>query len=180
MLEKRDVLRLISSSAGTRSAGTTGLALLALCGLAGQSRGQEYCVACTEPSGIYRCVIEDARPGGKQPLQTLCVTAMAKEGGHAACSVKGGTVFDCNGPVKRVSWSAYNDPGVKAGVQAPTKPQASQPATDPSQPPTTVEEMAKRANQKTTEQIKKANEDMGAATRQTWRCIASFFTRCGE
>ena len=34
------------------------------------------------------------------------------------------------------------------------------PANDPNQPPRTVEEMAKRANQKTAEQIKKANEDM--------------------
>ena len=50
--------------------------------------------------------------------------------------------------------------------------------------------MAKRANEKTAEQFKKANEDIkdrpnarpevGDATKKTWRCIASLFTRCTE
>ncbi|NKB16113.1 MAG: hypothetical protein HC774_03150 [Sphingomonadales bacterium] len=51
--------------------------------------------------------------------------------------------------------------------------------------------MAKRANQKTAEQLKKTNEDMkdqvesfgdkvGDTTKKTWRCISSLFTRCNE
>lgn len=174
-------------SVGTRG---IGLVLLALCGLAVSAQAQEYCVSCTGPTGIYRCIIEGAKPGGKQPLQTLCVTAMAKEGQHASCALKGGTVFDCNGPVKRVPWAAYNDPVPKGSVTEAPKPQTSQPsapAGDPNQPPSTIEEMAKRANQKTAEQIKKANEDMkdqvesfGDNTKKTWRCISSLFTRCTE
>ena len=94
-----------------------GLALGALCACsADRLVAQEYCVACTEPPGLYRCIIEGARPGGSQPLQMLCITAMAKEGHHATCGVKGGTVFDCNGPVKRVPWAAYNDPGPRTGA----------------------------------------------------------------
>src|SRR5215470_11276161 len=69
--------------------------LLALA--AGSAEGQEFCVACSDPPGIYRCVIDGAQPRGGQSLQMLCVTAMAKEGGHATCSVKRGTVFDCGG-----------------------------------------------------------------------------------
>ncbi len=167
-----------------------GLALFTLCGLVARAEAQEYCVACTGPTAIYRCVIVGAKPGGNQPLQTLCVTAMAKEGSHAACSVKGGTVFDCTGPVRRVPWAAYNEPGPKANVPEALPPQAAQPpapANDPNQPPRTVEEMAKRANQKTAEQIKKANEDVetfnekvGDNTKKTWRCITSLFTRCTE
>ena len=148
-------------------------------------------MACTEPAALYRCVIDGARPGGKQPLQMLCATAMAKEGGHAACSVKGGTVFDCKGPVKRVSWAAYNESAVKGSAQEPPKQSVQTPPADPSQPPRTVEEMARRANQNTAEQLKKADEDMkesagsfgqkvGDATKKTWRCIASLFTRCTE
>lgn len=176
-------------------AGGAGLALLALWACIAQADAQEYCVACTGPTAVYRCTIDGARPGGSQPLQTLCVTAMAKEGQHAACNVKGGTVFDCNGPVKRVSWAAYNEQPSKAtGPEKAKPPQASQrlpPVDDPSQPPRTVEEMAKRANQKTAEQIKKANEDMkdnaesfgdkvGDGTKKTWRCITSLFTRCTD
>jgi len=163
-----------------------------LCALVAQAEAQEYCVACTGPSAMYRCIIEGARPGGSQPLQKLCTIAMAKEGPHAACSLKGGTVFDCTGPVKRVSWAAYNEPAAKGTVQETSKPLvAPAPANDPDQPPRTVEEMAKRANQKTAEQLKKNNEDVkekvetfgdkvGDTTKKTWRCIASLFTRCTE
>jgi len=171
-----------------------GLAFFVLCALMARAEAQEYCVACTGPSALYRCIIDGARPGGSQPLQTLCTTAMTKEGHHAACNVKGGTVFDCTGPVKRVPWAAYNEPGPKgAAKEAPKLPAAETPAPadDPNQPPRTVEEMAKRANQKTAEQIKKANEDMkdqaetfgdkvGDSTKKTWRCISSLFTRCTE
>ena len=65
-------------------------------------------MACTEPPGVYRCVVEGAQPGGRYSLRMLCAVAMTKEGGHGACSVKGGTVFDCDGAVKRVPWAAYN------------------------------------------------------------------------
>ncbi len=166
-----------------------GLAIVALCALIARAEAQEYCVACTGPTGMYRCIIEGARPGGSQPLQMLCVTAMAKEGQHAACSVKGGTVFDCTGPVKRVPWANYNAPAPKGTAQEALQPkaQAPPPATDPNQPPRTVEEMAKRANQQTAEQIKKTNDDVkgkveafGDTTKKTWHCIASLFTRCNE
>ena len=169
-----------------------GLAIFVLCALTARAEAQEYCVACTGPSAMYRCIIEGARPGGSQPLQMLCATAMAKEGRHAACNVKGGTVFDCTGPVKRVPWAAYNEPGGKgAAKEVPKLPAAEAPADDPSQPPRTVEEMARRANQKTAEQIKKTNEDMKDqaesfgdkvedTTKKTWRCISSLFTRCTE
>ena len=139
---------------------------------------QEYCVACTEPPAVYRCVIEGARPGGSQPLQMLCITAMVKEGQHGTCGVKGGTVFDCNGPVKRVPWAAFNDPRPE---QEPAKTPPSQSAAkDRNQPPDTVEEMARRANENTAQQAKDLGQTVGDTTKKTWRCIASLFTRCGE
>src|SRR5215470_19687770 len=84
-----------------------GLLVFALASAAG---AQEFCVACSEPSALYRCVIDGAQPQGGQPLQMLGVTAMAKAGGHGTCTVKRGTVFDCDGPVKRVPWAASNAP----------------------------------------------------------------------
>ena len=141
---------------------------------------QEYCVSCTDPPALYRCIIDGARPGGSQPLQMLCITAMAKEGQHGTCGVKGGTVFDCNGQVKRVPWAANSEPG-QGPVQEPAKaPPASAATKDPGQPPATVEEMAKQANQKTAEQAKALGQSVGDATKKTWNCIASLFTRCGE
>jgi hypothetical protein len=39
-------------------------------------------------------------------------------------------------------------------------------------------ELAKRANEKTAEQMRKAGENMKDATKKTWDCMLSFFTRC--
>lgn len=159
----------------------------AFCASIGRAEAQEYCIACTQPNAVYRCIIDGARPGGSQPLQMLCVTAMLKEGRHSSCSPKSGTVFDCNGPVKRVSWAAHN-----ASTVPPPKPEMpKQPAKAPDQPPRTIEEMAKRANEKTAEDLKKADEtlkdqantvgqNLGEATKKTWQCVTTLFTRCGE
>ena len=76
----------------------TGIAAAVAVGaLAGGAAAQEYCVSCSEPNAVYRCVIEGARPGGAQSLQVLCVTTMAKEGGHATCAVKRGTCSTATG-----------------------------------------------------------------------------------
>jgi hypothetical protein len=151
----------------------------------GMALAQEYCISCTQPNAIYRCIIEDARPGG-QSLTRLCLTAMTRDGGHASCSVKGGTVFDCNGPVKRVPWAAQ-EPG-RVAEPAASEPQASEAAKGKAPPqgePKTMVDLAKRAN----ENMQKANEDMkeqaqsagqaiGKATKKTWECMFSLFFRC--
>lgn len=161
--------------------GTTAAALVA------RAEAQEFCVSCTGPNALYRCVIEGAKPGGAQPLQVLCVTTIAKDGGHAACSVRGGTVFDCNGQVKRLSWAAINEASRQAPQESAAQP-APQPQTKPAEqgPPQTVLDMAKRANEQSGEQWKKAGETVkeqtksfGDATKKTWDCVASFFTKCG-
>ena len=160
-----------------------GLGLLTASAI-GPAAAQEYCVACSEPAGLYRRVIDGAQPRGGQSLQMLCVTAMAKEGRHATCSVKRGTVFECDGAMKRIPWAA-----LETGPQAETpQPVVAQPphkpapaaAPNPAQdaPPQTMVDLAKQANEKTTEQVKKAGESVKQATKKTWDCVFSFFTRC--
>ena len=151
----------------------------------GGALAQEYCVACTQPNAVYRCVIEDARPGG-QSLTRLCLTALTKDGGHANCSVKGGTVFDCNGPVKRVPWTAQETGRVaEPAGQEPASQAAPGAKSAPKGEPKTVVDLAKRAN----ENMQKANEDvkdqaqsagdaLGKATKKTWECMWSLFSRC--
>jgi hypothetical protein len=157
------------------------------CVYAGAAAAQEFCVVCTEPDALYRCVIEGARPGGGQSLQLLCVTSLAKSGGHATCAVKGGTVFECNAPIKRVPWVASDRPPQSGATQAPATPLAAPaPVTaTPEEPPKTMVELAKRANEQTSEQMKKAGEQVkstgqaiGEVTKKTWDCMISFFTRC--
>jgi hypothetical protein len=151
----------------------------------GEALAQEYCVACTQPNAVYRCVIEDARPGG-QSLTRLCMTALTKDGGHANCSVKGGTVFDCNGPIKRVPWTAQETGRVaEPAAQEPANQGAAGAKSAPKGEPKTVVDLAKRAN----ENMQKANEEMkdqaqsagqaiGKASKKTWECMWSLFFRC--
>jgi hypothetical protein len=168
------------------------LSAVVLAALAGRAEAQEYCVSCSEPNALYRCVIEGARPGGAQSLQLLCVTSMAKDGGHAACSVKRGTVFECDGPVKRVPWASLEAPAQAQETDpAAAKPDASATKTepDPDEPPKTVADMAKRANEQTAEQMKKAGENVkqgvkttgeaiGTATKKAWDCLFFLFKQC--
>lgn len=177
--------------------GTIGLVFAAgLCALGLPAAAQEYCVACTGPDAVYRCVVDGAQPGGRQPLQVLCVTTMAKQGGHESCSVSRGTVFDCKGPVKRIDWASLNAPAA-----TPAPPQASAPPPksalpasppppdakpDPQAEPKTLVDLAKQNNEKMKkanedfkESVKSANKKFGDAAKKTWDCMASFFTRCG-
>ncbi len=158
--------------------------------LVGPAGAQEFCVACSEPNAVYRCVIDGAKPGGGQSLQMLCVTTLAREGRHATCGVKRGTVFDCDGPVKRVPWVALNSAPPSDGAQAPPQPASGAPRPEPSAnpaptpapapegPPQTMVELAKRANEQTVQQMKKAGDTVKEATKKTWDCMVSLFTRC--
>jgi hypothetical protein len=158
---------------------------------AGQAAAQEYCVACSEPHGLYRCVIDGAQPRGGQSLQMLCVTAMAKDGKHATCSVKRATVFECDGAVKHVPWAALEigqQPEAALPPPIPPAPKpapAATPSPAPNAPPQTMVDLAKQANEKTAEQVQKAGqsvkqagETVKEATKKTWDCVFSFFTRC--
>jgi len=138
------------------------------------ARAQEYCVACSEPSAVYRCVIDNAQPGGAQPLQVLCIQALTKAGGHGQCALKRGTVFDCNGPVKRIPWTASAEE-----TPAPlATPKAGPPPTDPKEPPQTVKELADRANKQTVDDMKKANETFKDNAKKTFECVTSLFSKC--
>jgi hypothetical protein len=147
-----------------------------------------------EPPALYRCVVDGAQPGGTQPLQMLCVTTIAKEGGHASCSVTRRTVIECDGRVKHVAWTASDLSALQPRRDTPV--QSTPPPEDPatangSTPPKTLAEAAKQANEKTAEQFKKSGDTIkqatdsvvgtiGTATGKTWRCLTSLFTRCGE
>jgi hypothetical protein len=150
---------------------------------------QEYCVACTGPDAVYRCVIADPRPGTAPSLQVACTSALAKEGRHAACNVKRGvTVFDCDAPVKRISLGAAS-PEAAAGtapIDAKVAPPPPVPAVDPKAPPKTLLEAAQRAQdatgrtvEKSTETMRKAGDATASFFGQSLRCLGSLFTDCG-
>jgi hypothetical protein len=172
--------------------------VLAWLAVSAPSQAQEYCVGCSAPEATYRCVIVDARPGAAQSIQLSCLTALARDGGHAQCSIKRGvTVLDCDAPIKRVTvgpaGSLTSGPGSDATVPSVAPPGPSvlapvpPPVPDPKAPPTTVLEAAQRASKATSAQIQENNENLkaaGAATagffKKSLTCIGSFFTKCGN
>lgn len=158
---------------------------------------QEFCVACNGPDAVYRCVIDHAVPQGI-PLKMLCLGTLAKQGAHATCAVRGGTVFDCNGPIRRIDARAANQalaqppappatavqpgaasPPVAAGGQAlPAQPEQQPKAPPSNEPPKTVEELAKRVSKSSGESLGKAGSAISDSTAKAWGCLTSLFKSC--
>ena len=106
-------------------------------------------------------------------------------------SVKRATVFECDGAVKHVPWAALEIGQQPEAALPPPIPPAAKPAPAaapspaPNAPPQTMVDLAKQANEKTAEQVQKAGqsvkqagETVKEATKKTWDCVFSFFTRC--
>ncbi len=147
---------------------------------------QEYCVACSEPAAVYRCVIDGVNPGLGQPLTMVCLTRMAAEGGHASCAVRTGTVFECAGPIRRVRAAAVDpQPAGSTAQSGRAQPQNSRaadgaagpPPTEPGAPKT-VEEMAQRMAKSAPDDVSKAGNAISNAAKSSWRCLSSFFKAC--
>jgi len=64
-------------------------AILMICVFAPNAPAQEYCVTCTGPDALYRCIIGgDVAPAARNDRgQLLCIKELAKSGQHASCSV---------------------------------------------------------------------------------------------
>lgn len=184
----------------------TALPMLALCGLAAAASAEEYCVTCMEPDAKYRCVVE----GGASPAaetsqgQLLCITELARSGGHVSCSVGAATSGPCIGDVRTVMFpnpAEVAAPPLAAGPPTAASRDAEPPpapaAADASQtpqpqtkgPPQTVEQLAKETLQASGKGLKQAGEAVGNtaksagnavgnAVKKTWTCLSSLFGDC--
>ncbi|NJO22681.1 MAG: hypothetical protein HC868_06715 [Sphingomonadales bacterium] len=148
-----------------------GLPGLLLAASLGPVAAQEFCVACTGPAAVYRCVIGDARQAQGQPLQQFCTTTLTKNGGHAECGIRKGTVFDCDGPIKRIGTASSgpeksNQPS-KASVE-PEKPKQRENVAD------SVRDLSRG----TGKQMEKTGEAAKGAATGVWNCVTSLFKSC--
>jgi hypothetical protein len=164
---------------------------------------QEYCVSCSEPDALYRCIIEGARPASGTPLQMLCVTKMAELGRHGACSINRVTVLECNGRVVRVAMPAPPAPPAPAivapatpppppptaaiapappaplapAVVPPPEPPPPPPAEAPKSPDTLVG-VIKQAGKASKDTLQSTGRAIGDGAKKTWNCVTSLFSRC--
>ena len=186
MAEARDAVRAASAAIAV----TLTMAPLLLT----PASAQEYCVACTAPDAVYRCIIEQAVPTG-MPLKMLCISTLARDGAHGTCAIRNGTVFDCNGPVRRIAARAPDAPpkderAVTVPTAAPpqpappTGPAAQAPKGSPAETktagsdPQTVEALAKQMSKSSSDALGNAGEAIAGTTRKAWGCVASLFKAC--
>lgn len=174
---------------------------LGLLGGAPEAAAQEYCVSCSDPDAVYRCIIDGARPASGTPLQMFCVTKMAEMGKHGACSINRVTVLECNGRTVRVAMPAPPAPPPPAiaapappppprttiapappavptpAVAPPPAPAPAPPAEAPKSPDTLVG-VIKQAGKASKETLQSTGRAIGDGAKKTWNCVTSFFSRC--
>jgi hypothetical protein len=181
-----------------------GIGLLAVGLFALPVAAAETCVVCTTPPATYRCTIEGAERvaqfrGSDRVLQYVCITELAKLGGHASCSVGRKSADICTGELKvlqagdalAAAESAIGEPGPRPGLA-----QSAQPGPPADGPPRTLEELARKSVEQSADQlqsagktvkdtaktagqqIEKAGDAVGGAVKKTWTCLASLFTNC--
>lgn len=172
-----------SLNSGGRTNPVAAVVAFVLMAIGTPARAQEYCVGCTSPDVLYRCVIDGVRPGNAGSLPLLCITALAKNG-HATCAVKRDVgVIDCNGPVRHVSIPAAGDASAAVATEPPAAPKQAADQGDPK----TVEEMLRRAKDKndrawakTNSEIQTNNDQIGKFFKKSWSCVVSLFSHCSE
>ena len=174
-------------------------------GLATGGSAQEFCVTCASPEASYRCLIggQGSTASRSSRGQFLCITELAKAGGHASCSATRGQATPCPGETRTVMFTVGDPeasplettptaaPTAPVAPLAPGKDIAPVPLPPPSQPqppeptpqtteapeepkPNAVEKFAK----KTGEAVTETGEAVGSAMKKTWDCVASLFGDC--
>jgi hypothetical protein len=180
------------------------IAVPAIAFLAQPATAQETCVVCTTPAATYRCAIEGSERvaqyrGSTRVMQYLCITELAKLGGHASCSVGRGSGAACMGELKVLRADdalAAAEAVVRDGNPPPGPPQNEPGPPSGSGPPRTLEELARRTVEQSSDQfqnagktvkdtaktagqqIEKAGDTVGGAVKKTWSCLTSLFTNC--
>lgn len=136
---------------------------------------QEFCVACTGPTAVYRCVIGDAKQAQGQPLQQFCTTTLARQGGHADCGIRKGTVFDCDGPIKRIGAASPSPAASEKGSQ-PHAQKSAEP--EKPKPRETVADTVRDLSRDTGKQVEKTGEAAKSTAKGVWNCVTSLFKSC--
>ncbi len=172
-------------------------AILMICVFAPNASAQEYCVTCTGPDALYRCIIGgDVAPAARNARgQLLCIKELAKSGQHASCSVDRTSSGPCSGvPMTVMLPDGPNVPDeafappfetiqAPVGEEAQGRPSDQEPPPEnaiesaepaPEGPPKTVVDMAKGPGKN----LKKAGDAVGNAAKKTWTCLSSFFSDC--
>lgn len=156
----------------------------------------EYCVTCTGPPAMYRCVIENTEDGpGRDPTASLhCISQMARRGGHESCSASRGAPFPCPGFTAVVNEPRRGLPREavpsteEASVeqQQPHAPDSAESvAVDPAPPatkkvPRTMEELAGETVRSSQQGLKNAGDAIGGTAKKAGEQIGNAGSALGS
>lgn len=162
------------------------IACAALIGVQATAHARELCVVCAGPDVTYRCQIEGATPGRAETGdQVLCITTLAKDGGHASCSVRRAETGPCDGlpwviarPIEAEPEPEMPAPTVAGTAEPPIAAAPAEPApatTDaaPEKPaaPKTVEDLAQETAKTSGEGLKKAGDAVAGTAKAAGKKI---------
>lgn len=160
--------------------------VLAAATLPSAAAAAEVCVTCSGPPAIYRCTVDEASKvegyrHAKRVLQFVCITELAREGGHQNCRVRRAGPETCFGLERSVSLAGPLDAiAARAETEVVEEPadeqdqRVTEQSGKKSGPPKTVEELARR----TADASKKQLEKTGDAVKKGWGCLTSLFQDC--
>jgi hypothetical protein len=162
--------------------------LLVLGIAASAASAQEYCVICTGPDAKYRCSIggEPSIAAGASRGQLLCITELARTGGHASCSVGRNSAEPCDGQPRTVMFPPSTDPAAPVVEVQPDLPPAQ--AAPPPAAPVAPLAPAEAPPQQTPppqpppatppEEAQGSGNPLGNAMKKSWDCVSSLFSDC--
>ena len=160
---------------------------------------------CSSPGFTYKCSVKDSERIGQsrnaeRALEYVCITELARAGGHQSCRVSREFAGPCIGHARLIDISRPADqsavvPGTTAsGEAADAKAGAPKPAGQ--EPPQTLEALARDTVSKSQQQlsetdqkmknaaksagaeIEKAGNAVGDAVKKSVGCLVTLFTKC--
>lgn len=158
------------------------LMLLVLGIAAPAASAQEYCVICTGPDAKYRCSIggEPSIAAGASRGQLLCITELARAGGHASCSVARNNAEPCDGEPRTVMFPASTDPAAPVVEVQPDLPAAQAPPPAGAAAPIPPAEAPPQQQQPPppADTAQGSGNAVGNAMKKSWNCLSSLFSDC--
>lgn len=149
----------------------------------------EYCVACVSPDANYRCQVGSPEGPADPRAWLLCITELAKQGGHESCSVARNAPAPCPGVQKVLAAPEGESPAVpviEAGLPEPAvkaPPQADAPASgEPpvKKVPQTVQEMASDTIDASKAGMKKAGETVADTAQKAGEAVTGTAKTAGQ
>jgi hypothetical protein len=177
------------------------LAHLAIMALATRAPAAEFCVACSGPEATYRCEVGTGSNADPRAW-LMCITELAREGGHDSCSVDRNAPVPCPGIHKVLAAPegpmppsappvniAVPEP-VTAPPPAPAQPPSAETAAAPEDPaagepkpkrvPRTVEELAADTYEQSKDGVKKASQAVSNTVQKAGDAVTGTAQKAGE